>query len=152
MATSSRALRQSVNVLKQKGALSAPTSTRCFSSHIRPVTRSSTLVTRKVPSWQQYRKLSKSTRHAAAVQEAPRPEAYLESGVIESGKNLVDVKKVLVIGSGGLSIGQAGEFDYSGMRPMRSLNSPRSPPTYISATGTRPPANRSLQGPKLSRH
>jgi hypothetical protein len=27
---------------------------------------------------------------------------------------LVDVKKVLVVGSGGLSIGQAGEFDYSG--------------------------------------
>lgn len=29
-------------------------------------------------------------------------------------QNSVDVKKVLVIGSGGLSIGQAGEFDYSG--------------------------------------
>ena len=28
---------------------------------------------------------------------------------------MVDVKKVLVIGSGGLAIGQAGEFDYSGM-------------------------------------
>jgi carbamoyl-phosphate synthase large subunit len=27
---------------------------------------------------------------------------------------LVDVKKVVVVGSGGLSIGQAGEFDYSG--------------------------------------
>jgi carbamoyl-phosphate synthase / aspartate carbamoyltransferase len=26
----------------------------------------------------------------------------------------VDVKKVLILGSGGLSIGQAGEFDYSG--------------------------------------
>ena len=26
----------------------------------------------------------------------------------------MDVKKVLVIGSGGLTIGQAGEFDYSG--------------------------------------
>jgi carbamoyl-phosphate synthase/aspartate carbamoyltransferase len=26
----------------------------------------------------------------------------------------VSVKKVLVLGSGGLSIGQAGEFDYSG--------------------------------------
>lgn len=26
-----------------------------------------------------------------------------------------DVKKVLVVGSGGLSIGQAGEFDYSGV-------------------------------------
>jgi len=53
------------------------------------------------------------------VQEPPRPEAYLESGIIEAGKNLVNVKKVLVIGSGGLSIGQAGEFDYSGM-----LNAP----------------------------
>jgi carbamoyl-phosphate synthase large subunit len=29
----------------------------------------------------------------------------------------VDVKKVLVVGSGGLSIGQAGEFDYSGKPP-----------------------------------
>lgn len=28
-----------------------------------------------------------------------------------------DVKKVLVVGSGGLSIGQAGEFDYSGECP-----------------------------------
>lgn len=26
-----------------------------------------------------------------------------------------DVRKVLVVGSGGLSIGQAGEFDYSGV-------------------------------------
>jgi carbamoyl-phosphate synthase large subunit len=121
MATSSRALRQSLNVLKQKSSLSVPTSTRCFSKQVRPVIRSSHLVTRKVPSWQQYRKLSKSTRHAAAVQEAPRPEAYLESGVIEPGKNLVDVKKVLVIGSGGLSIGQAGEFDYSGMRSTKPL-------------------------------
>lgn len=31
-----------------------------------------------------------------------------------------DVKKVLVVGSGGLSIGQAGEFDYSG-KPIRQL-------------------------------
>ena len=29
---------------------------------------------------------------------------------------MVNVKKVLVIGSGGLSIGQAGEFDYSGVQ------------------------------------
>lgn len=28
---------------------------------------------------------------------------------------LVKVEKVLVVGSGGLSIGQAGEFDYSGI-------------------------------------
>jgi carbamoyl-phosphate synthase large subunit len=32
----------------------------------------------------------------------------------------VDVKKVLVIGSGGLAIGQAGEFDYSGMSSSRA--------------------------------
>jgi carbamoyl-phosphate synthase large subunit len=50
----------------------------------------------------------------ASSQEAPNLQAYLQSGVIAKGKNLVDVKKVLVIGSGGLSIGQAGEFDYSG--------------------------------------
>lgn len=68
----------------------------------------------KAPSWQQVRKFTRSARRGAAVQQPPRPEAYLESGVIEPGKNLVDVKKVLVIGSGGLSIGQAGEFDYSG--------------------------------------
>lgn len=58
-------------------------------------------------------------RHAAA-QSAPSAEAYLASGAIEPGKNLVDVKKVLVIGSGGLSIGQAGEFDYSGKPPIGS--------------------------------
>jgi len=49
----------------------------------------------------------------AAAQAAPNPKAYLESGVIKPHIG-VDVKKVLVIGSGGLSIGQAGEFDYSG--------------------------------------
>ena len=39
----------------------------------------------------------------------------MQSGVVNSNQDLVDVKKVLVIGSGGLSIGQAGEFDYSGV-------------------------------------
>eukprot|EP00516_Mucochytrium_quahogii_P003405 CAMPEP_0203757240 /NCGR_PEP_ID=MMETSP0098-20131031/10354_1 /ASSEMBLY_ACC=CAM_ASM_000208 /TAXON_ID=96639 /ORGANISM=" , Strain NY0313808BC1" /LENGTH=1536 /DNA_ID=CAMNT_0050649407 /DNA_START=142 /DNA_END=4752 /DNA_ORIENTATION=+ len=33
----------------------------------------------------------------------------------------VNVKKVLVLGSGGLSIGQAGEFDYSGNQAIKSL-------------------------------
>lgn len=51
---------------------------------------------------------------SVASQEAPNPKAYLESGVIKP-KDIVDVKKVLVIGSGGLAIGQAGEFDYSGL-------------------------------------
>lgn len=52
------------------------------------------------------------------TQAAPNAEAYIQSGVIKGAKNPVDVKKVLVIGSGGLSIGQAGEFDYSGWYPF----------------------------------
>lgn len=33
----------------------------------------------------------------------------------------IDVKKVLLLGSGGLSIGQAGEFDYSGSQAIKAL-------------------------------
>ncbi|CAJ2501770.1 Uu.00g046230.m01.CDS01 [Anthostomella pinea] len=58
--------------------------------------------------------------NAAAAQEAPNPKAYLESGVIKP-RDIVDVKKVLVIGSGGLAIGQAGEFDYSGSQALKAL-------------------------------
>ncbi|KAI0594329.1 putative carbamoyl-phosphate synthase arginine-specific large chain [Biscogniauxia sp. FL1348] len=57
---------------------------------------------------------------AATAQEAPNPKAYLESGVIKP-RDVVDVKKVLVIGSGGLAIGQAGEFDYSGSQALKAL-------------------------------
>lgn len=32
-----------------------------------------------------------------------------------------DIKKVLIVGSGGLSIGQAGEFDYSGSQAIKAL-------------------------------
>ena len=62
---------------------------------------------------------SAATPASVATQAAPNPKAYLESGVIKPREH-VDVKKVLVIGSGGLAIGQAGEFDYSGMgtRPL----------------------------------
>ncbi|CAI2167507.1 17538_t:CDS:2 [Funneliformis geosporum] len=41
--------------------------------------------------------------------------------VILSHVPKVDVKKVLVVGSGGLSIGQAGEFDYSGSQAIKAL-------------------------------
>jgi carbamoyl-phosphate synthase large subunit len=62
----------------------------------------------------------------AATQEAPNPKAYLESGVIKP-RDIVDVKKVLVIGSGGLAIGQAGEFDYSGV--LKLFHPHHRPPT-----------------------
>ena len=59
---------------------------------------------------------------SSAAESAPNPKAYLESGVIKPKQN-VQVKKVLVIGSGGLAIGQAGEFDYSGSSgPHRSIH------------------------------
>ncbi|ORX70666.1 carbamoyl-phosphate synthase [Linderina pennispora] len=42
------------------------------------------------------------------------------SALARTGAKL-DVKKVLVVGSGGLSIGQAGEFDYSGSQAIKAL-------------------------------
>lgn len=36
-------------------------------------------------------------------------------------KTPIDVQKVLILGSGGLSIGQAGEFDYSGSQAIKAL-------------------------------
>ena len=32
-----------------------------------------------------------------------------------------EIKKVLVVGSGALKIGQAGEFDYSGSQALKAL-------------------------------
>ena len=45
---------------------------------------------------------------AEAVTEA------INGDFVPPGNNLPTPKKVLILGSGGLSIGQAGEFDYSG--------------------------------------
>ena len=36
-------------------------------------------------------------------------------------KNKLNLKKVLVLGSGALKIGQAGEFDYSGSQALKAL-------------------------------
>jgi hypothetical protein len=60
------------------------------------------------------RNFSAST--ARRVSEHPPDTAnYLNSAFVGGVGKKVDVDKVLVVGSGGLSIGQAGEFDYSGM-------------------------------------
>lgn len=64
---------------------------------------------------QQLRNFSSTLRRLASeTSNPPSATSYLNSGAVKPGSNLVDVKKVLVIGSGGISIGQAGEFDYSG--------------------------------------
>ncbi|PVU98490.1 hypothetical protein BB559_001537 [Furculomyces boomerangus] len=45
----------------------------------------------------------------------------LENEAIAQPINKVDVKKVLIVGSGGLTIGQAGEFDYSGSQAIKAM-------------------------------
>ncbi|MDC5626399.1 hypothetical protein OFN08_18380, partial [Acinetobacter baumannii] len=58
----------------------------------------------------------KSTKQLEAVQ---LPGGLLTENRAAHPKE--DVKKVLVLGSGGLSIGQAGEFDYSGSQAIKAL-------------------------------
>ncbi|KAL8782301.1 MAG: hypothetical protein Q9213_005494 [Squamulea squamosa] len=60
---------------------------------------------------------------------AQSPEFLVQPTQFEGGtlkptlqnEGRVNVKKVLVLGSGGLSIGQAGEFDYSGSQAIKAL-------------------------------
>ena len=59
----------------------------------------------------------------ASVEALLRPVKYL-GGTADENESLyprVTVKKVLLLGSGGLSIGQAGEFDYSGSQAIKAL-------------------------------
>lgn len=60
-------------------------------------------------------------RNAEVLDHKPDLKEYARSGVFASKSKKVDVKKVLVVGSGGLSIGQAGEFDYSGSQAIKAL-------------------------------
>ena len=56
--------------------------------------------------------------------EALSKPVNFPGGTLEENDKLhprVRVKKVLVLGSGGLSIGQAGEFDYSGSQAIKAL-------------------------------
>lgn len=60
--------------------------------------------------------------------EVPTEKAatYAGAGILsgfqdENAHQLVECSKVLIVGSGGLSIGQAGEFDYSGSQAIKAL-------------------------------
>ncbi|KAI5293088.1 carbamoyl-phosphate synthase (glutamine-hydrolyzing) cpa2, partial [Ascosphaera atra] len=74
---------------------------------------SSWALSQQTPSFRPKRPFSTSIRRLAAVEKPPSADAYMASGAVKGSGQKVDVKKVLVIGSGGISIGQAGEFDYS---------------------------------------
>ena len=105
---------------------SIPSSTRSFSS----ASLASHITRNSAPTayhftrfWKSHpaRSISGSAIRSATPQEA-HGSSITASYIASAGElELVDVKKVLVIGSGGLSIGQAGEFDYSGMREPAAL-------------------------------
>lgn len=63
-------------------------------------------------------------KHSMQSAEALLQPVTFPGGTADENKRLhprVHVKKVLVLGSGGLSIGQAGEFDYSGSQAIKAL-------------------------------
>lgn len=120
MAFSAQCGQRSLPSLLRQRCVSTPelrhaSSLRAFSTRIPARGLYSRPQLQKSVPWRAHRNLSVSPRCLAAIQEAPSAKSYLASGAIQGAGELVDVKKVLVIGSGGLSIGQAGEFDYSGM-------------------------------------
>ena len=118
MALCGRLARRVPTFIGQGRSIASSTYTRSFTTRsARPLT----VVCNSTESPAALRQLRAFTKVASTfnkTQTAPTAEAYLKSGVIAGAQNLVDVKKVLVIGSGGLSIGQAGEFDYSGMHKI----------------------------------
>ncbi|PSK60846.1 Carbamoyl-phosphate synthase arginine-specific large chain [Elsinoe australis] len=123
MAAHGRIARLFTNQLVSKNtfASGATRHARCFSTSLTASPRHEKLVAaRKVSPAD--RSPQKHVRYASnATATAPNSKAYIESGAIAGAQDLVDVKKVLVIGSGGLSIGQAGEFDYSGSQALKAL-------------------------------
>ncbi|QSS57971.1 bifunctional pyrimidine biosynthesis protein pyrABCN [Histoplasma capsulatum] len=56
---------------------------------------------------------------SALAEPVSFPGATAEENELRSPR--VNVRKVLILGSGGLSIGQAGEFDYSGSQAIKAL-------------------------------
>lgn len=126
MALSTRYGKQAASLWRQRCQLefrSSVLASRSFSFQVPP--RSSGLQ-HKIPSSWRPPPRSRVSAHtcrplASHAQTAPSAQAYLASGAIKGASGLVNVKKVLVIGSGGLSIGQAGEFDYSGSQALKAL-------------------------------
>lgn len=65
-----------------------------------------------------------SIKASMASSDALQRPVEMPGGTIQENENAnprVKVNKVLILGSGGLSIGQAGEFDYSGSQAIKAL-------------------------------
>jgi carbamoyl-phosphate synthase large subunit len=130
MALCGRLARRIPTSAGQFRSIAPSASARTFTSRTaRPL--SALRATTESPASATHRQLRAFTKVAATLnqtQKAPNAEAYLNSGAVGGASNLVDVNKVLVIGSGGLSIGQAGEFDYSGTCSARLRRQRDDPP------------------------
>jgi len=114
--------------LPKRASASASAAARCFST-LRPSTT--------VSSSHKLNSNGSSSKRAFITTPLRLHETATtaESGTLSSPSDLArklsesvlpriprpNVKKVLVVGSGGLSIGQAGEFDYSGSQAIKAL-------------------------------
>ena len=114
MAFSRRLAGQSHKLLKSCSKGHVNTLRTFYSINVSSVYRPAAITSLPSAAWQSKRAFSSSSRCSITGEEPPSAKAYISSGVVAGASNPVNVKKVLVIGSGGLSIGQAGEFDYSG--------------------------------------
>lgn len=119
MAFSYRFAARPSSLLRQARAPSGPARTFTTRSSTRCIYPKSSAPA--VKNTRAVRLFSSSSARRNQSQTAPNAKAYIQSGVIKGAANPVNVKKVLVIGSGGLSIGQAGEFDYSGSQALKAL-------------------------------
>ncbi|EON64154.1 carbamoyl-phosphate synthase arginine-specific large chain [Coniosporium apollinis CBS 100218] len=121
MALSGRLARRTTSLLRQSPSTAPSLTSRSFITRATPSLCALRSSKPSQPDPRQLRAFSRSVAARIESQEAPNAQAYLNSGAIAGARDLVDVKKVLVIGSGGLSIGQAGEFDYSGSQALKAL-------------------------------
>lgn len=123
MALCGRLARQTPKLARQCSLLPPAAARRSFTTrNAFPISSSGrAIVGPKQLLHRQLRRLTQTAIARIQSQEAPNSQAYLNSGAIAGARDLVDVKKVLVIGSGGLAIGQAGEFDYSGSQALKAL-------------------------------
>ncbi|KAF2750709.1 carbamoyl-phosphate synthase [Sporormia fimetaria CBS 119925] len=121
MALCGRLARRTTSLAGQCRSLASPIAARAFTTRSARPILSLKGQYESPAAYRQLRAFSRLPANWNKSQEAPNTEAYMGSGAVTGKGNLVDVKKVLVIGSGGLSIGQAGEFDYSGSQALKAL-------------------------------
>ena len=60
-------------------------------------------------------------RRRGQAEETDKQYTYINNKTTQFTMSKSGIKKVIVLGSGALKIGQAGEFDYSGSQALKAL-------------------------------